>query len=297
MVDRYKTFIGLYQFCLFLLLFNFSWLCSCEDNGNRNSVSDVKVVAHRGIWREFPENSIEGIHRCIEIGVDMVELDVAMTKDSVLILMHDNTLDRTTTGSGKVSDYTYEEIKEFNLKDFKGGVTDFKVPTFAKSMIVAKDKIEVFIDKGYPYLREANNLLIKTNTQGQAYFLGFVGASTLKRDYLGISDQIEYMPLVTASDSLDAFLNSFKDIGTKYFLFSFDTTEKKLMNRIDELPFGAIAMATTQVDYYCGGYSDSLSLNNPDEGWGQLVDKGFTAICTDYPKELLIYLRQRKFHK
>lgn len=297
MTNRYSAAIVLYRFYIFLLVFSFSLLYSCKENGNSNSGRDIKVVAHRGMWREFPENSIEGIQKCIEMGVDMVELDVAMTKDSILILMHDNTLERTTTGTGKVSEHTYDEIKALNLKDFKGGVTDFKVPTLAKSMLLAKDKIEVFIDKGYPYLKEANTILIKTNTQDQACFLVFVGASTLKANYSSISDQIDYMPLVTQSDSTGAFINSFKDFGTTYFLFSFDTTEKKLMDRIEDLPTGAMAMATTQEAYYCGGYSDTLSLNNPDEGWGYLVDKGFTAICTDYPKELLRYLRQRKLHE
>jgi len=66
----------------------------------------VMVVAHRGDWRKFPENSIPAIQSCIAMGVDMVEIDLAMTKDSVLILMHDKTLDRTTTGKGKVSDHS-----------------------------------------------------------------------------------------------------------------------------------------------------------------------------------------------
>ena len=50
------------------------------------------------------------------MGVDIVELDIAMTRDSVLVLMHDETIDRTTTGSGRVSDYTLEQLKEFNLR-------------------------------------------------------------------------------------------------------------------------------------------------------------------------------------
>ena len=64
------------------------------------------VVAHRGDWRYAPENSIAAIEHSIDVGVDVVELDLQMTKDSVLIVMHDGTLNRTTTGKGKVNEWT-----------------------------------------------------------------------------------------------------------------------------------------------------------------------------------------------
>ena len=57
------------------------------------------------------------------------EIDPRLTKDSVIVLMHDETIDRTTTGKGKVSDYTYAELQQFNLVDRDGKVTDFKIPT------------------------------------------------------------------------------------------------------------------------------------------------------------------------
>ena len=60
--------------------------------------SAVLVVAHRGDWRYAPENSIAAIEHSIAVGVDIVELDLQLTKDSVLIVMHDATLNRTTTG-------------------------------------------------------------------------------------------------------------------------------------------------------------------------------------------------------
>ncbi|MBQ6300292.1 MAG: glycerophosphodiester phosphodiesterase family protein, partial [Bacteroidales bacterium] len=76
----------------------------------------VVVVAHRGDWRNYPENSLPAIESCIRMGVDVVEIDLKLTKDSVLVLSHDRTLNRCTTGSGPISDYTYEEILHFDLK-------------------------------------------------------------------------------------------------------------------------------------------------------------------------------------
>ena len=66
----------------------------------------VSVISHRGDWRNTPENSIRAIQNCIDLGVNMVEIDIKKTKDNELILLHDKTLDRTTTGKGLPQDYT-----------------------------------------------------------------------------------------------------------------------------------------------------------------------------------------------
>ena len=82
-----------------------------------NGTSDyVIVVAHRGDWREVPENSIASIEHSIATGVDVVEVDLQMTKDSVLVLMHDETVDRTTTGTGRVADFILDSLQRLNLK-------------------------------------------------------------------------------------------------------------------------------------------------------------------------------------
>ena len=73
----------------------------------KNADSDrVIVVAHRGDWRNAPENSLQAIKNCIDMGVDIVEIDVRETKDGHLVLMHDKTINRTTNGKGKVNSWT-----------------------------------------------------------------------------------------------------------------------------------------------------------------------------------------------
>jgi hypothetical protein len=64
--------------------------------------SRVLVVAHRTCWRNAPENTLQAIEHCIKVGVDMVEIDVRKTKDGELVVIHDETLDRTTNGAGLV---------------------------------------------------------------------------------------------------------------------------------------------------------------------------------------------------
>ena len=63
----------------------------------------VMVVSHRGDWRNAPENSLQAIQNCIDMGVDMVEVDLKKTKEGHLIVMHDQTIDRTTKGNRKIT--------------------------------------------------------------------------------------------------------------------------------------------------------------------------------------------------
>lgn len=105
----------------------------------------VLVAAHRGGHIQVPENSLASIDEAIKAGAHIVELDVRQTKDSVLVLMHDKTLERTTTGEGAVLDYTYEELKAMRLTH-RGEVTAHVIPTLEEALLRAKDDILVDID-------------------------------------------------------------------------------------------------------------------------------------------------------
>ncbi|MGY6743254.1 MAG: glycerophosphodiester phosphodiesterase family protein [Cecembia sp.] len=105
------------------------------------------VSAHRGgPYPGYPENSIEAFENTLKHTPSIIEFDVALTKDSVLILMHDNTLDRTTTGKGKVIDHTFEEIRQLYLVDKEGLQTDFRVPTLDDALAWGKGKTLFTVD-------------------------------------------------------------------------------------------------------------------------------------------------------
>ena len=112
------------------------------------------VSAHRGgSYKGFPENCIETFEQATTFGPSIIETDIAMTKDSVLVLMHDDKLDRTSTGTGFVSDYTYSEIQSFQLKDYQKTTTDFKIPTLDEALQWGKGKVVYTLDvkRGVPY--------------------------------------------------------------------------------------------------------------------------------------------------
>ena len=93
------------------------------------SQENVLISGHRGgNIQGYPENCPETFDKILESIPTVYEIDPRMTKDSVIVLMHDKSLDRTTTGKGLVRDYTYEELQQFFLKDRWGNVTEFKIP-------------------------------------------------------------------------------------------------------------------------------------------------------------------------
>ena len=73
---------------------------------------EFEIIAHKGASGIAPENTIPAIVKALEMGVDMIEIDVQQTKDEHIIVFHDETVDRTTDGKGFVHDYTLEELKQ-----------------------------------------------------------------------------------------------------------------------------------------------------------------------------------------
>ena len=108
----------------------------------------IIISGHRG-GREkgYAENSIEGLRNVLEQMPAFFEVDPRLTKDSVAVLMHDATLDRTSTGKGKISDYTWSELQSVRLKDKDGNVTACKIPRLEDVIQWSKGKTIVNLDK------------------------------------------------------------------------------------------------------------------------------------------------------
>ena len=100
----------------------------------------IYVVGHRGVAGVEPENTIRGFRYALELGVDYTECDVHLTKDDQLIVMHDETVDRTTNGTGAIRDLTFAEIR--SLDAGKGE----RVPTLTEVLEVVKDRAVLLIE-------------------------------------------------------------------------------------------------------------------------------------------------------
>ncbi|GAA3954289.1 glycerophosphodiester phosphodiesterase family protein [Pedobacter ginsengiterrae] len=138
------------------------------------------ISAHRGgPMPGFPENCIETFENATTYNPMVIEFDIAYSKDSVMVIMHDDNLDRTSTGKGPIGNYTYEELKTFNLKDDDGKETKFKIPTLDSVLSWSKGKVLLTIDlkKGVSYAKviekvkqykvQSNSIII-TYTANQA---------------------------------------------------------------------------------------------------------------------------------
>jgi len=102
------------------------------------------VIAHRGNHVEAPENSLDAIKEAIRVGADYTELDLRTTHDGEIVMMHDNTVDRTTDGHGRVQDLTLAQIRALHFKRARN--PDEKVPTFDEVLDVVKGKIRIYMD-------------------------------------------------------------------------------------------------------------------------------------------------------
>ena len=110
--------------------------------------SDMPIVSgHRGCREDgCPENSIRAFEHTLRRVPAFFEIDPRMTRDSVVVLMHDPTIDRTTTGHGPVSEHTWAELRELRLKDVHGNVTDERIPTLEEAIRWSAGKTVVNLD-------------------------------------------------------------------------------------------------------------------------------------------------------
>ncbi|MDF9826138.1 glycerophosphoryl diester phosphodiesterase [Ereboglobus sp. PH5-10] len=270
-------------------------------------IPDVLVVAHRGDWRYAPENSMQGIERSISLGVDVVEVDLQRTKDGVLILMHDSTLERTTSykgkggDKGKVSEKTLEEIKKLTLKNGCGIRTKHKVPTLEELLVATKGRVLINLDKADRYFDEVFALLKKTGTTRQIIMKGGKPNDEVKRLYGAYLDEVIYMPIVNldkpnAEQIIRDFRAGINPVAYE-LLYKHDTNPlpKKLAR---ELKGNALIWYNTLWENMAGGHEDECAITQgPDAAYGYLIDNlGTRIIQTDRSELLLDYLKKRRLH-
>lgn len=288
-------------FILPLLLFSFSCTQQVKEEKIETKESKVLVASHRGDWRNYADNCLEGIESCIAMGVDIVEIDISKTKDGHLILMHDKTVDRTTNGKGKVEDLTLAEIKELKLRNGLGRAGEFKVPTLEEAMLTAKGKIKVNLDKADKYFADVYEVLEKTGTIEQTIIKSDRPYSGLRAEQGEHLDKMIFMPVVKIKDETTiAHLDSLLDQKYPYYELVFKTEDKEKLHHIKNKlkDSESVIWINSLWPSLCGGYSDDRALQDANGTWGYLVDSlGAGILQTDRPVLMLEYLRKRGLHR
>lgn len=174
---------------LILLIFvGFSWKIS-QTNKNYTSVPSsifeffqyekskkAMVSVHRGggELKGLPENCLESFDYISKKMPCIIECDIEMTKDSVMVLMHDKSLDRTSTGKDLVFNNTFETLKKLKLKDNYGNETDFKIPTLESALKWGRNKVIFTLDvkKTTPF-KNVIEMVNQQNAQNYAVIITY----------------------------------------------------------------------------------------------------------------------------
>lgn len=270
-------------------------IANLEDSKNK----EIIVVAHRGDWRNAPENSLQAIQNCIDMGVDMVEIDVRETKDGHLVLMHDQTIDRTTTGKGKVSDWTLDSLQGLFLKDGLGVATPHKIPTLEQALELSKDKILLNLDKSYSIFDKCYALLEKTGTQKQVVIKGNISRQEVEAEFGEYLDKVYFMPIVRLFEP--GHKAKVEDYLQHHLPVAFEFTAPQdtiafIKNFAEIRAQGAGVWVNSLWPHHNGGHDDEQAAMDPSV-YDWFIENDIDMIQTDRPQLLLDYLRSKGLHR
>lgn len=273
------------------------------DSADRNYVF---VVMHRGDWRNAPENSVDAILGSIAKGADVVELDVAKTKDGEYVLVHDDTIDRISNGRGRVKDLTLEEIRRYRLKGTDGKtVTGYKILTLKEAFELTRGRILVNLDKFSRDPRGIADFVKKHGMEKEVILKGSFDPESLRgkmgASYGYVADgTLFYMPIIrinerNAKAAFNRWQNEPKRPGAYELCFASENSVEVLNILKEGQAAGAPRIwINTLWDSLCAGHTDEKGFKGDRDGsWGWCLERGATMIQTDRPVELIRYLEEK----
>lgn len=215
-----------------------------------------RIYGHRGAPADFPENTLAGFKRAVELGVHGIELDVHLSKDGVAVVCHDETLDRTTNATGPISDYTVAELREVDAGDGE------YVPTLLEVLELVGDSLHVDIE-------------VKANAAGAAVLEDVQKVEGLR--WLVSSFDWDVLRYVREQDA-----------EADLWVLTMGATEDAI-ETYNELGAGALAIWQKAVDADIATFLNDQSIpwwpwtvNDPDQA-KQMFEWGAIGICTDNP--------------
>lgn len=231
------------------------------------------VIAHRGNHVNVPENSLASYEEAIKSGADYVEIDLRTSKDGILMILHDATVDRMTNGQGNVADKTWAELQSLQLKNPKADdPTAYRIPEFREVLRLCKNRIYIYLD-----FKNADVAETWKQIQAEGMEKQIVVYLNKVPDYKKWRSVAPQMPLMTSL--FDEVKN--KD-QLRYFL------GQVKIEALDNI-YDKEMVQAAQSD----GVSVWLDVQSPSEGpeaWNNALQKGVNGIQTDQPEVLVKYL-------
>lgn len=277
----------------------------------------VLVACHRGDWRNWPENSIPAIESVIAMKADIVEIDVRMTADSVLVLCHDSSVNRTTNfgsvfknredKSSKVADLTLAEIKSLSLIRQHGAaaIDTLRMPTLREALQCTKNRICVNIDKGYDYYDQVLALTEELGVTDQVLIKGKKSIEQVSKNASRHEHNMMYMPVIDIQkENGKALFESYFEQGVVPLAYELcwqnndDGSFREAARRAREQ--GARVWVNTIWASLCGGDGNdddaAYQCKDPGEVYRQYLDAGVSMIQTDRPELLIGWLVKQGRH-
>lgn len=255
-------------------------------------------VAHRGLWNPAPENSLPAVQSCIDHKIHLIELDMQLTKDGHIVLMHDTTVDRTTNGSGEIEQLTLREIKELSLKELNGGpnakTTKEKVPTLLDVLPMIKGKAMINADKAWDLRHELYKLVEQHDLFDHFMLKSDKPVEQLTAFFDSNPRNMYYMHKLSEKNlhQLDMLLEIISPTAIELLFYTAD--DEVISDAVISKLKGQTNLWGNALDFAENArHSDSLSLLDPDKGWGWFIDRGITLIQTDYSLQFLDYAEKK----
>lgn len=262
-------------------------------------------VAHRADHQNYPENSIPAIQSCIDAGVDIIELDVMRTKDGKWVLMHDNSVNRTTNGSGNVSSMTLEQIQALYLKEGKGGsgaaLTEYHPPSFEEVLRICSGKVIINLDKNANsanYFDEIYELLEKYDCVNIAQFKTSEAPSVVRARFDKLKDQGKELPIYSGmiySSDYEYTLNRIRELEGLTDMIELGFTRNK--DKYSEAEHEENLKNVIATAKECGIRSMVLTLYNDDNAivWTDWKKLGYNCFMTEHALDLARYIDATEF--
>lgn len=256
----------------------------------------VLIVAHRGNHIDHPENSIPAITSCADIGADVVEVDLRKTADGRYVLLHDDTVNRTTTGSGRLADMTLAQTRALRLLGPGRSETDLLIPTLEEALDAAKGRVMLNIDLKQGDMREIAAIARDRGVLDHLIFkAGWQGLSADHKAWLTQNPDVVFMPMTSSVDDVHAALAHGPKPAFELKFQTLDpgtTGDKAFIAGLRQRGARPWANTLGQANENAG-WSDHDARTDPASVWGVAIDHGMTMIQTDFPHLLAAYLKSR----
>lgn len=235
------------------------------------------VVAHRGEHTHTHENSLSAIAAALRAGVDYVELDVRRTRDGEHVLLHDRTLDRTTTGQGKVADLTLAELRQLRLRDRdRPGLPPEPIPTFAEAVEALRPPLGLYLDFKDGDRATVTRMLRAAGLAERTVIYDGLGSVPAWRQ---IAPEL---PLMVSPRPADLEGEGLKELRSRC--------------PVEILDGGAGTYTTASVRAVQAlGYQVWIDIQDPAEDeayWRRLLALGTDGLQSDHPAELVAFLKR-----